>query len=289
MQKNKGIILMIASAFCFALMMCFVRLSGDLPSAQKAFFRNAVAALLAFAVVIRNKNDFHIPKGSLKYLVCRAVFGTLGILCNFYAIDRLVLADASILNKMSPFFAIVFSYLILKEKVTPFQMSVVTLAFAGSMLVIKPSFENTQLLPAVLGLAGGVFAGIAYAFVRKSGESGVKGPMIVLFFSAFSCLSLLPFLIFDYHAMTVTQLVYLILAGVSAAGGQFTITAAYCYAPAREISVYDYSQIIFTSLIGYFVFGQVPDLFSVFGYIVIIIMAVIMFLYNTKGWFNKER
>ena len=97
------------AAFCFALMNTFVRLSGDLPSVQKSFFRNLVAAAFAGSILIKNKAWYSGKKGNMKYLLCRAVFGTAGILCNFYAVDHLVLADASMLNKMSPFFAIIFS------------------------------------------------------------------------------------------------------------------------------------------------------------------------------------
>jgi len=74
----------------------------------------------------------------------------------------------------------------------------------------------------------------------------------------------------------------LLMAGLSAAGGQFTITAAYSYAPAREISVYDYSQIIFAAIIGFFVFGQVPDLLSWIGYAVIIGMAVVNYMGRSR-------
>ena len=63
-------------------------------------------------------------------------------------------------------------------------------------------------------------------------------------------------MIAEYKPMTALQLGYLLLAGLSATGGQYTITAAYIYAPARDISVYDYSQIVFSSLLGLFVFGS---------------------------------
>lgn len=281
-KKYKGIILIILSAFCFALMSMFVRLAGDVPSVQKSFFRNAVAVVFAAVVLLREKSRPPLTKESLIYLILRAFFGTLGILCNFYAVDRLVLADASILNKMSPFFAILCSLAVLKEKITPVRMMIVLGAFAGSLFVIKPSFQNASLFPAVIGLLGGLGAGIAYTMVRKLGQLGVKGPFIVFFFSAFSCLVTLPYLIFDYHPMTAAQVAYLLLAGLSATGGQFTITAAYIYAPAREISVYDYSQIIFSSLLGFFVFGQTPDVWSFIGYVLIVLMAVVMFVYNQK-------
>ena len=82
--------------------------------------------------------------------------------------------------------------------------------------------------------------------------------------------------------MSSKQLVILILAGLAAAGGQFTITAAYCYAPAKDVSVYDYSQIIFAAGLGFIVFGQIPDLLSITGYIIIVSMAILMFVYNKK-------
>ena len=246
-NQYKGIFYIILSAFCFALMDMFVRMAGELPSIQKSFFRNFVAAVFACGILIKEKKSVSIGKESWGYLILRSVFGTLGILCNFYAVDHLALADASMLNKMSPFFAVVFSVLILREKVSIPQITMVLGAFVGSLFVIKPTVANMDLVPSLMGLLGGIGAGAAYTMVRKLGSQGVKGPFIVFFFSMFSCVVTLPWLIFDYHPMTGGQIVILLLAGLAAAGGQFSITAAYCYAPAKEISVYDYSKIIFHS------------------------------------------
>lgn len=280
-QKYKGILYIVLSAFSFAFMNAFVRLAGDLPSIQKSFFRNLVALIFAAIVLKRSKIGFSYKKENLKPLILRSTFGTLGILCNFYAIDKLVLADASMLNKMSPFFAILFSYLLLKEKIDWVQAISLAGAFVGSLFIIKPSFHNVELIPALAGFAGGMAAGAAYTFVRILGQRGEKGPFIVFFFSSFSCVTTLPFLIFQYHAMSLTQVIYLLLAGLAAAGGQFAITAAYCYAPAKEISIYDYSQIIFSAILGFFLFGQIPDFYSDLGYVIICGMAIFMFLYNT--------
>ncbi len=285
MTKNKkymGILCIICSAFFFALMNMFVRMAGDLPSVQKSFFRNLIAFFFAFMIMRKNGIPFSCKKENRISLLLRATFGTLGVLCNFYAVDHLVLADASVLNKMSPFFAILFSYVILKEKITIRQGAVVVVAFLGSLLVIKPTFANMALVPSVIGLMGGLFAGAAYTYVRKLTTHGEKGPMVVAFFSGFSCLVLLPFLIFDFHPMTMEQIVILLLAGLSAAGGQFTITAAYSYAPAKEISVYDYSQIIFSAIIGFVIFGQIPDGLSWIGYAVICSMAVVNYMGRSK-------
>lgn len=281
-KRYKGIICIIMSAFCFALMSFFVRMAGDLPPIQKSFFRNFVAAIFAGVILMKNGVPFHCKKENLGYMLGRSICGTIGILCNFYAVDHLVLADASMLNKMSPFFAVIFSYFLLKEKITVPQGLFVIGAFVGSLFVIKPTFSNMDLLPSLIGLCGGIGAGAAYTMVRKLGERGEKGPFIVFFFSTFSCVVTLPWLLFDYHPMSLAQIGILLFAGLSAAGSQFSITAAYCYAPAREISVYDYSQIIFSAGLGFFFFEQIPDLLSWIGYAVICLMAVAMFLYNNR-------
>ena len=106
--------------------------------------------------------------------------------------------------------------------------------------------------------------------------------MIVFFFSTFSMLACVPYLIVDFHPISTQQMIFLLLTGLAAAGGQFGITAAYTYAPAREISVYDYTQIMFSAVLGFLLFGQLPDLLSFIGYCVIVAAGVIMFLYNKR-------
>lgn len=281
-KKYKAILYIICSALFFALMNTFVRLSGDIPSIQKSFFRNFVSMIFALMIILKNHDGFKWKQGNLKYLILRATFGTVGILCNFYAVDHLVLSDASMLNKMSPFFAIVFSYIILRERANIVQWLGVIVAFLGSLLIIKPTFSNMDLVPSVIGLCGGLGAGIAYTMVRVLGQRGENKSLIVFFFSTFSCLITLPYLIFSYQHMNLQQIVFLLLAGICACIGQFSITNAYCYAPAKEVSVYDYSQIIFSAILGFFIFNQTPDTLSIIGYLVICSMAILMFVYNNR-------
>lgn len=282
-NKKLGVIYILLSALCFTGMNTFVRLSGDLPTMQKVFFRNFVAMIFAFIALVKAKESFKPQKGSMKYLIIRSVAGLAGVFGNFYAIDKLELSDASMLNKMSPFFALIFSAVFIKEKVKPKQAIAIAVAFIGALFIIKPTFANENLFASFAGFFGGLCAGGAYTCVRWLGIKGENGKLIVLFFSVFSCIVTAPYLIFDYHYMTATQWIMLLMAGVCAAGGQFSITAAYTHAPSREISVYDYSQVVFAAIVGFFVFGDVPDLLSFVGYIVICSMAVWMFLYNNKA------
>lgn len=282
-DKQKGTIYIILSAFFFAMMSLFVRLAGDLPSIEKSFFRNLIAMIVAAFMLIKNKEGFSYQKKDIPLLILRASFGTIGVLANFYAVDHLLLADASILQKMNPFFVIVFSYFILNEKITKSQIGMIIIAFIGALFVVKPSFQNAQLLASIIAVIGAAGAGLAYTLVRLLSERGVEKSKIVFFFSAFSCLVLLPYLIFDYVPMSFTQFIYLLMAGLMAAGGQFAITSAYSYAPGKEISIFDYSNIIFSAIAGFFVFGQIPDLLSFVGYIIIFVLAIINYRYNLKN------
>ena len=281
-QKTKGILYILMAAFGFSLMSLFVKLAGDLPAMQKAFFRNFVAMIFVMIMMLREKVGFIPPKEHIPDLLGRSFFGTLGLVCNFYALGTLNLSDANMLNKLSPFFAIIFSVFLLREKPKFVQLIGVTVAFVGSLFIIKPGFDNPQVLPAVAGLVGGMGAGIAYTFVRRLGKKQENSRRIIFFFSAFSCLLCLPFLIIQYRHMSLLQLVYLILAGTFACVGQIGITKAYICAPAREISVYDYTQVIFAATLGFLVFGDIPDLLSVIGYILICGAGVAMFIYNKK-------
>lgn len=281
-NKTKGVIFILLSAVCFTGMNTFVRLSGDIPTFQKVFFRNFVAMIFAGIALFKAGESFKPNKGSMKYLIIRSVAGLTGVFGNFYALDKIELSDASMLNKMSPFFALIFSAIFIKEKVKPKQAVAIAVAFIGALLIIKPTFGNENLIASMAGFIGGMCAGAAYTCVRWLGIKGENGKIIVFFFSAFSTIVTAPYLIFDYHYMTAEQWIFLLLAGVCAAGGQFSITAAYTYAPSREISVYDYSQVVFAAVVGFIVFGDVPDILSFIGYFVICAMAVWMFIYNNK-------
>lgn len=279
--KAKGILYVLSAAFFFSLMTFFVKLSGDVPSIQKVFFRNIVAFVLAFITLARSEEKFHIKKGSLPSLFLRCAFGTAGVVANFWAIDRLALADSNILNKMSPFFAILMSLVILRERPNKVEWASVFIAFLGALFVIKPT-TGVASLPALVGLFSGFAAGTAYTYVRKLSRQGERNALIVFAFSAFTLVLTLPYLLFDYHPMTAQQLIFLLLAGCGGAGGQFSITAAYAHAPAKEISVFDYAQVLFAALWGLLAWGELPDAFSVLGYVIIIGVAVFRWWYNLK-------
>ena len=259
-----------------------VRLAGELPSMQKCLFRNLIALFIAIAVLLRDHVPLRVNREARGMLFWRCFGGTLGLICNFYAIDHLLLANASMLQKMAPFFAVVFSAFLLREKPAPVQLLCVLAAFAGSLFIVKPSFSGIDL-PALVGLVGGVMGGFAYTCVRVlTSRYHVKNAVIIFWFCVFSTAVTLPPTLLHYQPMTGRQLLFLLLAGIAATCGQFGVTAAYSYAPAKEISVYDYSQILFSALFGYVLYQQIPDAYSVLGYAVIFGASLLMFFYNAE-------
>ena len=281
-SKTKGILYVITAAFGFSMMSVFVHLAGDLPVFQKAFFRNVVALIFVTGIMLKRKIGFVPDKKNVPALLERSFFGTVGLLCNFYAIDKLVLADANMLNKLSPFFAIVFSIFLLSERPTAVQVLSVFAAFVGSAFIIKPSLGGYAVFPAIVGATGGMGAGLAYTFVRYLGGKVENSFRIIFFFSAFSSLVCIPFMLADFEPFSLKSLIFLICAGISASVGQFGITKAYVCAPAKEISVYDYTQVLFAALFGFLIFGQIPDFLSVIGYCLICGAGIGMFFYNRK-------
>lgn len=266
----------------------FVRLSGSIPFIEKTFFRNLIALLIAGGALGRQiRRDglsaLRPPKGAAPFLFLRLTAGTIGIFANFYAIDHLILSDAALLNKMSPFFVLLFSFILLGERLSRVAILCVTAAFAGSLLIIKPGFQFQTLLPALAGLLGGIGAGLAHASVRKLSVLGCNGALIVFLFSAFSLLCAAPYQILHFAPFTPRQFFCMLGIGVAAAGGQFGMTAAYYNAPASKISIFDFSQIIFSALLGFIFFGQKPDRFSIAGYAIIVAAAAVHLIDNQSA------
>lgn len=290
---GRGICWLIFSSFGFAMMGMFVRAAGDIHFMQKALFRNSIAFIIAFSTLMvkakKDRNILHVPGPAWKYLFLRSFFGSFGIFGNFYAIAHMNISDAAMLNKMSPFASVFLSIFILGEKPNLFSGAALVTAFLGALFVIKPSFEFTKFLPAICGFLGGVGAGFAYALVRKMhSKYNVASEMIITYFSLFSVLIALPFFFIYYTPMTTNQLLFLIGAGASAACGQFGVTNAYFNASSSKISIYEYSNVIFSAILGFMMFDQIPDAWSFLGYTIIIGAAVLMYIYNRRRQNQKN-
>jgi len=264
---------MLLSAASFAAMGAAVKAAGDLPVHQKVFFRNLVTlGITAWLALRRRENPFG-PTRHLGLLLGRSFAGLCGVTLYFYAIGHLTLADASLLNKMSPFFVTVIAALWLGERVTRRVAGGLLLAFLGAALVIEPALD-WQPLPAVAGLGSGFFAGLAYAMVRRL--KGRERPRrIVFYFSLVSTLATLPLVLWRAVEPTAWQWVWLLATGVFAAGGQVLLTLAYHHGPAAKISIWSYNHVLFALILGLAIWGERPGLVSILGGALIVTAALL--------------
>lgn len=277
-NKIKGILCVLISSFSFCTMNVFLRYSGDLPTTQKVFFRNIIAAIIALIILYQKKEKITVQKKNISPLIARCVFGTIAMLCNFYAVDHLLLSDVTIIAKLGPFFTIIFCYLFLKEIPKRYQIVGILVAFGGIYFVANPAFNNGGLLDYGIAITGAICMGLAYTFLRSCLNKGESKSIIVFIFSLFSSVVCLPLLLLNYHSMTAFQTTMLLCAGLSATAGQFGLTYAYYYASAKDVSIYDYSQLIWAAIYAYFLFNEPFILSSVIGYLIITGAAVYIFI-----------
>jgi len=279
-NKPKAIMFMLLSALAFTVMQAIIKSTTGIPVLQKVFFRNLIG--LIFTLILIRKNDLSLfgKKKNRKLLFLRGTLGVLGIITYFYSIEHLPMADASIISKTNPFFVTLFASLFLKEKLSKAQIPVLITAFVGAMLVIRPQF-SAEAIPAMVGFSGAVFAGGAYTVLRllKGKENTTT---IVFYFCFFSTVATFPFVVTNFVSPNMTQWILLISIGLTALVGQYSITLAYSYAPAAEVSIFNYSSIIIAAILGFILWTEIPDLLSVIGGVLIIIAGIFSWWYNRK-------
>ena len=227
--KTKGALLILFSAFSFAWMSTFVFLAGEIPFFQKALFRNGVALLIAGSSMVFSKRTLSVPPPCRLALVSRVLCGSVSVFCNFYAIDRLLLASSNSLNKLAPFFAIVLAACFLGERIGRLQ------------------------------------------------RVGILAPSVIVFFFSLTTttIALVPSVLF-WTPMRAQQLLFLLLAGMACAIGQFALTYAYRYAAPREISLCDCTQIVFSGILGFYILDQVPSGESLIAYVLIVAASAML-------------
>ncbi len=265
-EKKIAISMMILSSLAFAVMGLFVKMVTDVPAIQKAVFRTITVMIISF--IILKKNTEKTPKiHNLKWLIFRSFFGTVGIVLNYYALSHLMLSDASIIFRLSSILVLLFSFVFLKEKLDKEHVIPIIIAFIGVGFIVRPSFSSS-FLDYGLAFIGACGASLAYMSLRVLGKTE-NSHMVVFFFSAFSTVVLLPVVLFNFKAMSVQDMLLLTMAGIFAAIGQYGVTFAYKYAKAKEVSIYNYSGVVFSGILELIFFGLLPDYFSLIGYVII--------------------
>lgn len=280
-NKNKAIFYMILSAFAFTVMQVFIKLAINIPVFEKVFFRNFIGLIVTIVILKRNRLSVLGQKENRKLLWIRGLLGVGGVVAYFYSASYLPMADAAIINKTNPFFVTLFAWWFLKEKLSRVQIPALIITFIGAMLVIRPQF-SFEALPAIIGFAGAIFMGGAYNTLRLLKEKE-HAATVVFYFCLFSTVIAIPFLVFNFVWPNTYELLLLLGIGLTALIGQYAITYAYRFAPAAEISIYNYTSIIIAVIFGIIIWNEVPDIYNIIGAVLIIGVAIVVWRYNKKS------
>lgn len=264
---------MLVSAAAFAVMGACVKAAEAVPLAEKVMVRNLITLVIAGALAVRAGRPLLGHRRNRLLLLTRSLLGVGGVTCYFYAIGHLILADAAMLTKVSPFFVAVFAAIFLGERAPRGVMLAMVVAFLGGLLIIKPRFD-LSVVPALIGLGSSLFAGGAYTVLRAL-RTRESTETIVFFFSLVSLLVFSPIVAVDTYRPHGSEWLFLLGIGLGAAAGQFGLTLAYRWAPAAQVSIYSYAMILFSALLGLVVWHEIPDLLSITGGALIIAGGVL--------------
>ena len=278
-ERTKGAALMCTSALLFSAMQIPISLSGTtIPIMEQVFFRNIVTLILSFILIIRSGGSLFGTKKNQPLLFVRSAFGFLGLITQFYAVAHANQGDVSTMMKLSPFMITLWAAIFLREKIRKVQIPALLIAFLGAAFVANPAF-NSNLLPLFMAFLCAFFSSVSYTLLAYF-KNKVDGMTIIMHFSTFCVLACIPFMIFDFVMPTFKELLLLLLIGVFGGFGQITLTYAYRLATAAEISIYNYSGIVFSIILGYVFLGEVLDVTSVIGCTLVIVAALITYIFS---------
>ncbi len=277
----KASFLMIVSAMCFSAMQIVIaRSAAHIPLFEQLFFRNLFAAIVAFIGVRQQKQCPFGKTKNRKLLLLRSAAGYLGMVCLFYASAHAAQGDVAVMNKMSPFLVTLLAVVFLREKVTLYQIGALVLAMIGAVIVSNPTFHS-DLFPIFVAFLSALFSGIAYTAVGAL-KSREKPCVVVFFFSFFSTVLTAVLMIPDFVLPSMEDLGMLVLIGLFALGGQMTLTQSYAMEDASQVSIFNYSGILFSMVFGLIFLGQSIKPSSVAGAVLVILAGLITFLGQAK-------
>ena len=276
--RKKGALFMVMSALCFALMQIAIKASGDIPVMEQIFARNIISLLIALVVIIKSGGSLFGDRKNQPLLFARSFFGFAGLISMFYACAHANQADVTTLIKLSPFFIALLAAAFLKEKVGKVTIISMVLAFAGAIFVANPAF-NSNIFPLLVAILCALFSSVSYTLLAYF-KNRVSGMTIIMHFSTFSCVCSAIFMAGNFVVPDITQTILLLAIGVLGGLGQIFLTYSYRYAPASEVSIYNYTGIIFSGLFGFLFFGEVLKMNSIIGIGLVLAASVIVYKFS---------
>ena len=270
---RRGALYMVASALLFASMAASVRVaSRELPNAPIVFFRHFIMLAFLLPWLVREGRRA-ISTDDLAGHLVRGLAGVSAVACYFYAIARLRLADAVLLNQSMPLFIPLVERVWLGARVPRRLWGVLALGFVGLLLILRPGHGVFEPV-ALVGLASAVFASISQVGIRRLTRTEPV-TRIVFYFGLVASVAALPPAVWWWKSPSPATWGVLLLMGVFATVGQFTLTRAYLYAPAASVGPFLYAGPVFAGLLDWLLWGRLPDALFVVGAGIVVAAATL--------------
>lgn len=268
---------MLVAGALFAATGIFAKLlASTLTGAEISLYRSLLTLLLMGVLL-------GVRGGSLRTRfwrghLLRGVSGTISLIGYFYAMTKLPLATAVMLNYTSPLFLAVLSTVLLRDQFRFSLAAAIALGLVGVVMLLRPTFGGDQAVAGLIGLASGFFAALAYINVKKLGDAGEPEWRVVFYFALVATLGSAAFqgaVDQGFHPIGASQWPIVLAMGVAATGAQLAMTRAYHSGKALVVGAFAYSTVIFASLAGIVWFDEVLPPIAWWGMAIIIVSGIL--------------
>jgi len=264
----RGALWLVLGSLIFTAVGVFIRLaSAHLDSLQIAFFRSAFGLVFVIPLLLHRRfNPFATDR--LWEHFNRAVMGTAAMVCGFYAVSHLLLADATAISFSQALFITVIAALLLRETVRWRRWSATIVGFAGVVIMMHPG-PGTLQIAALVAVANAFLSAMAVIYVKRLSETE-SALSILATFAIFSTVLLLPIAVFVWRWPTPLDWVYVAAIGLLATLGQYCMVRAYDMADVSFVAPFDYLRLPFSAALGFLVFQEWPTWWTLAGALVIV-------------------
>ncbi len=278
-----GIALRVAAMFCMAGLAALVKWCSakGVPVLEIIFFRNAFA-FVPVLLYIWKTSGFGVlktrrPVGHLM----RSSVGLVAMVCGFTAVSMLPLTQSTAISFSSPLFMTALSALILHEPVGRHRWAAVLLGFIGVVIMVHPDPSHFAGAGVIFGLVSALGVAGAMIAIRELGATE-PGPTIVFYFTLAGAVVGLASLPFGWVMPDLQTLILLICIGLLGGIGQLLLTEALRRATVAVIAPFDYTQLVWASLIGFFVWQETPQALTWLGALVVAASGIYILWRETR-------
>jgi len=266
-----GIGLLLVSTLAFTIMAALIRyLGGRVPLGEVVFARS-MFALIPLLAMLQWRGELRSAfrtKNPIRH-VTRGIAGIAGMFSNFAALARLPLADATAIGFATPLINVVLAAIFLGEKVRIFRWAAVFVGFLGVLVMLSPHLGGAERNPttaagALFAIIGAFLVSAAMTQVRQMSQTETTASL-VFSFTVLSTIAGLVTIAWGWIKPTPWDSIALVAIGIFGGIGQITITESYRHASAGTVAPFSYMSMIYSLLIGYFLFSEVPEVIVLMG------------------------